>query len=138
MSLFFTFSVFAGPLMFLFGCASTAEGIVKFANDTSPVLLQAYRQNGLDALAAVKCDHGPDDCDKATKAATDYVDSSWEPVWASWDALKAARDAYAEAKELGVPPDTETLERAYCAFLAILPEQYRSLLRMPLAVMRCV
>lgn len=129
------FMTVAGHLAVI-GCSpSTAAVLVKTANDGSPLLLEAYRQDGLEALAQVPCSTGEEDCDKATKVALDAVDARWAPVWAAWDAFSVARDVYEEARISGGMPNAQTLERAYCALMSLLPMQYRAVLHVPMV--RC-
>jgi hypothetical protein len=130
--LFLSFSLCVVLAMPLLGCATTAEVIVKFANDASPVLLEAYKNEGLAAVNETTCDQGPEACSTATQAAVAAVDTKWSPVWASWDRLSKARDAYAEGVQFNLSnlADLEhSLQLTYCDFLAILPTKYRTMLK---------
>jgi hypothetical protein len=121
------------------GCSpTTANLVVKFANDSSPVLLQMYRQEGIDALDSVACDAGVDECDKATKTALDAVDARWAKIWDAWDALAVARDDYEAVQKTGRVPDAQQLERTYCAFMALIPNKYLKQLPVLPVTVRCV
>lgn len=120
------------------GCSpTTAQILVKVANASNPLLLEAYRQEGLAALDSVKCEQGPTICDEATQTALAAVDARWAPVWAAWDAFVAARDIYSATQEYGQEPDIKDLQRTYCDLLVVLPDEYRASISVAAEVVRC-
>lgn len=120
------------------GCSPTAAQIlVKVANESSPILLEAYRQEGLAALDSVKCDQGQDSCATLTQKALDTVDARWAPIWAAWDAFSSARDIYSTIQESGQAPDIRDLQRTYCELLAVLPVEYGAAVTVPNTIVRC-
>lgn len=112
--------------------AQVADTVAVSANALLPMLVSAFRQQGLDAIARVKDAGG-------TKAealeALQEVEAEWRPVWLTWESLRSAHGTWADELEAG-GAGTATLtsaREAYCALLAVWP----SGLVAPVPVVQC-
>jgi hypothetical protein len=98
----------------------TANSVAQAANAALPMLVEAYRQEGLRAIDDVKAKGGTE---QEARAAIESVKTKWKPIWEAWAALRIAEDAWADALE----QDTDTgaalagLRSAYCQFMARWP-----------------
>jgi hypothetical protein len=125
---FLPFVIVIGMPLTLSGCpdylrqaqAQTANAVAEAANSALPVLVEAYRQEGLRAIDDVKAKGGTE---QEARFAIESVKTKWKPIWEAWAALRIAEDAWADALE----KDTDTaaalagLRSAYCQFMARWP-----------------
>jgi len=113
--------------------AQTANAVAHAANAVMPVLVAQYRQDGLEAIQAVKEAGGTADDARAAIAA---VKTKWEPVLRAWESLRVAQDTWATVLEAG--GDTAAalagLHVAYCGLQKVWPEDIPVV---PLALVRC-
>lgn len=133
----------AGVATFMIGCtnpaiqiqAHTADSIAEAANSTLPMLIQRYREEGFRELERLKAEGGATQDD--ANAALAVVKARWKPIWAAWDALSVAQDAWADALETGgaLGPPLKALKEAYCQLRAVWPKDIPAV---PLAPLRCM
>lgn len=109
--------------------AQTANAVAYAANAALPILVERYRQEGLDAIAKAPTR------DEAERAI-DAVRLKWQPVWKQWETLRIAEDAWAKAiEERGdLMSALRALGDAYCSLLVVWPEDVPVV---PLAPLRC-
>jgi hypothetical protein len=101
-------------LAVLSGCAGTspAAAVATSMNAVLPGLVEAYRQEGLAAVAAAP--------DRATaEAKLVEIEAKWRPVWTAWDAMAASQSI--EAMTLG-----------YCSLMQAWPLEHK-----PVQVIDC-
>jgi hypothetical protein len=100
--------------------AQTANAVAQAANAALPVIVEAYRQEGLRAIDDVKAKGGTAD---DARAAVEAVKAKWTPIWEAWAALRIAEDAWADALEQGADTTGALvgLRSAYCQFMARWP-----------------
>lgn len=110
-----------------------ADGVAVAGNTALPILVERYRDEGIDAILAVK--HAGGSADEA-RAAVDAVKARWAPVWTAWDALAAAQDGWATAIEQGGDASAALggLKAAYCSLLFSWPKDVPAA---PLAPISC-
>lgn len=89
-----------------------AQTIAAVANAAGVTLAAAMRGEGNAAIASSTT------ADEA-RARIDAIETRWAPVWAAYDALALAHDAYATALEAGTVPDAAEVARLYCALRAV-------------------
>jgi hypothetical protein len=117
------------------GCGSTqprlqaaeADAIALSANSALPLLAEAFRQEGLAAIADVKARGGGEDEAREAVAA---LEEKWKPVWDAWATLRIAEGALASLLEQGgeTASALEQARRAYCALLSHWPESVPKLI----------
>ena len=109
--------------------ADTADLVIASAESVANTGVQAfldlYEADGLAVVVALPItgDRAHDDATK--DAALLALDARWEPAWVAWRKLRQANDAVIAVRALGHAPDLATLEGAYCALRAALPEAAR-------------
>ncbi len=113
--------------------ARTADTVAQAANSALPILIERYRQEGFRAIDAVKASGGSAE---DAKAAVKAVKAKWEPIWAAWETLRVAQDAWADALEGGGDPAAAlgALKEAYCGLRQVWPEDIPAV---PLAPIKC-
>lgn len=109
--------------------AATANAVALAANSALPLLAEAFRQDGLSAIADVKARGGTADEARAAVAA---VEAKWAPVWRGWAALRIAEDAWATALEQGgdTAAALAAVRLAYCGLLSEWPSSVPKLVPM--------
>lgn len=119
------FMVAASPMLFMLGCpatqntqAATANAIANGANAALPMLVDAYRQEGLKAIAKAPTR-------EAAEAELIVIDARWSKVWTAWNVLRVAEDTWATAIETG--GDTAAalagMRTAYCGLQTLWPKE---------------
>lgn len=109
--------------------AATATAIATSANAGLPLLVERYRQENLDRIAAAR-----------TRAEADAgradVRARWRPIWDAWRTLRSEQDAWATFLEGGGTGASAlpALEHAFCALLVVWPS---SIPAVPLAPIVC-
>jgi hypothetical protein len=107
------------------GCLSEAPAtqpqvatvVATGANAALPILIAAYRQQGLDAIQKA-----PDRASANVQLAA--VEAEWEPVWKVWKMLEVADVAW--VKSIEAHGDTAAIEAvvktAFCDLLKVWPK----------------
>ena len=109
--------------------AHAANAIAGAANSALPILLESYRQEGLNAIA-----NASDRTTAETELAA--IKERWAPVWKAWETLRVAQNAWATALEEG--GDTKAalgeVRAAYCELQKVWPDE---LAAVPIAPAAC-
>ena len=108
--------------------AHTADGVAQAANAALPILLDRYRQDGLDAIA--KAETKAD-----AEAALAAVKTRWEPLWKSWEAVRIAQNSWASALEAGkgTAAALAAVRSAYCGLQEVWPATITALPVVPIS-----
>lgn len=91
--------------------ATYVDRVAVTANAALPALLSSYEREGQRAIDAAKTR-------EEAEASIARIEKKWAPVWASWEALRAATDVYASALERGGAPDMKAVQKALCELAA--------------------
>lgn len=97
-------------------CAGQGRQEVIAADTMAQVANEGGAELAAWSVSRAPCD-GLDDATCLHLAKTQDV-----AVWATWDAYAAAWEVYAEAIERGEQPPMESVLRALCALVAVLPQ----------------
>jgi hypothetical protein len=129
--------IVVGLVAMLTGCPDSARQIqvqaanslATAANTALPMLVERYRQEGLQVVAAAKTR-------EEAEVGVAQVKLKWAPVWKAWGALALAEGLWADALEKDIDTSTVILElkTAYCALLKVFPEDIPAL---PLVLLTC-
>lgn len=113
--------------------AQAANVVAAAANASLPVLVEAYRLEGMEAIDAVKAQGGTAE---QARRAVDEVKARWAPIWLAWGKLKEAENQWATALEAGNESAgaVVALRAAYCELEACWPA---SVPAMPLSFAKC-
>lgn len=107
----------------------TAEATAAGANAGLPLLVERYRAKGLEIIDKAETR------DEAEKKLA-VLDAEWAPVWAAWEGLRIAQDAWATALEDGgeLGGALEAVKVAYCGLRETWPDDIPAI---PLVPVKC-
>lgn len=108
--------------------AATANAVAAGANAALPVLIEAYRQEGLKAIAKAPSRD-------AAEAELARIDQEWDKRWKAWGALRLAEDVWAVAIETGgnTAGAFAGMKTAYCGLQALWPKEIPAMPIVPIA-----
>jgi hypothetical protein len=86
-----------------------------------PALAAAWRQDGLDAVAAVPITGDAEHDSRARAVALQQADDAWLGVWLALADLRQADAAATAARATGKPADEERVRAALCQLQAEVP-----------------
>ena len=100
------------------GEVMAANVVAVAANETLPVLVEAWSQEALGCIDATTTRLAADTCIAS-------VDRAWLPVWSSYDAFKSAHDLYRTEIAAGKLPHLADLQPTYCALRKTVAAKYK-------------